>query len=219
MAAARKAPKRIIAVHADSHAMTTPTRAALVQLGYDLRDVDPSIHGSPAEPDLRIVDERRIDEIPAVEDDKHTPIVLLTGVRPITLADRQRDPRIVGRIARPAGLTPLYGLLQQGLEPTPRRVPRVETRLPARWIRSERLTIGSITSLSERGCLLRTAQQRLERGARMQVQFALPGAGLLSLAADCVHGTNNDVGLCFHEPAASIRNAIGGFVNDLLAAR
>ena len=167
---------------------------------------------------MRIVDERRFDEIPGLDADPETPIVVLTGVRPQSDTDAKRDPRIVGRIARPAGLTPLYGLLQQGLELTPRRFPRVSTRLPARWIRSDKLAIGAILSLSERGCLLRTAEASIERGTRMQLQFALPGAGLLSMSANCVHGSGGNIGLCFHRPPSSMRSAIGGFVSELLAA-
>jgi hypothetical protein len=219
MKARRKGPNRLIAVHANSRAMTSPTRGALGRLGYELVRADGErFHDSDPAPDMRIVDERLFDEIPSIEAEPSMPLVVLTGVRPLTDVSPQREPRIVGRIARPAGLTPLYGLLQQTLEDTPRRVPRVPTRLPARWVRCEKLSIGAILSLSERGCLLRTTEDAIEQGMRMQLQFALPGAGLLSMNARCIHGSGSDIGLSFHEPASSMRNAISGFVSELLSA-
>jgi hypothetical protein len=197
--------------------MTSPTRSALRRLGYEF--IRPEKAKTEINPELRVVDERQIDEIPTVDAEPNMPIVMLTGVRPLTNTDRDADPRIIGRIARPAALTPLYGLLQQALESTPRRVPRVPTRLPARWIRQDHLATGAIVSLSEHGCLLSTGEEQRLAGARMEIQFALPGAGLLSMAAQCVHQRGSDMGLCFQEPSSSIRRAIGGFVSELLCAR
>ena len=197
--------------------MATPTRSALRRLGYEF--IRPEKARGDFRPELRLVDERRLDELPDIDTEPSTPIVVLTGARALRDAQHDADPRIIGRIARPAALTPLYALLQQGLESTPRSVPRVPTHLPARWVRQDQHAIGAILSLSEGGCLLRTREDTITDGAGMQLQFALPGAGLISMAARCVHQRGADIGLSFQEPSSSIRRTIGGFVANLLCTR
>ena len=108
-------------------------------------------------------------------------------------------------------------MIQSTIERTPRRMPRVRTRLSARCVRSERRTIGTMLSLSEGGCLLRT-DDLLRKGSQVQLQFALPDYGLVSTRADCRYTHVGNAGLEFVEPPHDIRQSIGHFVTLQLAA-
>lgn len=209
---------RLIAVHAGARALLASTRSALTQLGYQLVAVDSEPGDDSSRPSLRIVDERNLSQVPAYHNEPGTPIVLLMGLRSRTPVNRSDDPRIIGRVTQPAALTPLYGLLQAGLEEYPRRVPRVTTRLPARWSRRSRSSTGAVVSLSEGGCLLRTSEKGIGVGTQVELDFSLPAAGQLSLAALCIHGRGADLGLRFRDAPCDARQAIGGFVSDALAA-
>ena len=188
-------------MHAGPRAVAAPTRTALGRLGYTLLTGNSA---DPVEPDLRIVDERELADAPLAKAEPKMPIVLLTAP---ASAPASTDSRIVGQLARPASLTPLYNLL-----------PRVPTELSARWISFEHQSVGAILSLSEHGCLMRTLHSGIERGELLKLQFALPGSELVSLSAECVHEAGVDVGLCFEEPTAIEQRAIGDFVSSTLTS-
>lgn len=71
-------------------------------------------------------------------------------------------------------------------------------------------------SLSKRGCLLRT-EESIQKGARLDLQFALPDYSLVSTEAECRYTQDGDIGLEFTAPPADIRNSIARFVTRQLA--
>jgi hypothetical protein len=107
-------------------------------------------------------------------------------------------------------------MIQSALEETPRRDPRIQTQLAARCIRANQRSIGAIISLSEGGCLLRTAD-RLRKGARLEIQFALPDFGLISTTAECRYVRRENAGLEFSQPSKDIKHTISHFVTLKLA--
>jgi hypothetical protein len=163
-------------------------------------------------PDLRIVDERRLDEIREDAGLSEVPIIVLSGRRGVSDA----DPRIVGAIARPAGLHEIYRLIQQTVEDTPRSTPRVATHLPARCRRGDREWRGAVLSLSESGCLLRTPEP-LSLGSQIDLSFDLPRAGTIETQAEPAYQLVPDTGLIFHRTPAASREAILSFVEESLA--
>jgi hypothetical protein len=233
----QRTTRHLIGLYVGSRALATGTRAELRALGYDLEPA-PSSQRDPKdwEPALRVVDERHLDRIPTPEEDRRTPVVVLTGARPLAVD----DPRIIGRALRPADTLSLYPLFQKALETHPRRVPRVPTQLPARCIRDDRRWPGAVLSLSEGGCLLRTTEA-MEPGIRFNLQFAIPGGQLITARARCVYseqtgeqtgslagelsaaptaasrGEQRSVGIQFCEPTAVDRRVIRGYVSQRLA--
>jgi hypothetical protein len=158
------------------------------------------------------VDERHLDRIPSPAEDPGTPIVTLTGPRPLEI----EDPRIVGQIRRPAGLVDLYRILQEALEDHPRRAPRAPTQLPARCIRSDRRWPGAVLTLSEGGCLLKSSEA-MPLGIDLKLQFALPMGEIVCARACCVHANGSETGLAFSALARAARERIGDFVTQRLA--
>jgi hypothetical protein len=73
-----------------------------------------------------------------------------------------------------------------------------------------------VLSLSEGGCLLRT-NEILKKGAKLDLQFALPEYGLVSTAAECRYVRRGDAGIEFKSPAPDIRQSIAYFVTRQLA--
>jgi hypothetical protein len=120
-------------------------------------------------------------------------------------------------VQRPAELVPLYQLIQEQLEEYPRRTPRVRTQLSARCVHADRRVVGAVVSLSENGCLFR-ANEDLDEGLRMNLQFAIPSVGLLSTRAECVRQERDAVGLVFTDPPLETRHCINDFVSHRLAA-
>jgi len=203
-----------IASYVGPRSFAPETRAALIGLGYPLTSGIALGRFDDAEvrPRLRLVDERQYERMPDFDADPDTPMVLLTGVR----AREIEDARIVGRIGRPAQLRELYPILQRTLEHTPRSAPRVRTQLAARCIRADHRWVGSVVSLSEGGCLFRSSEP-VARGARMNLQFALPGAEVVTARAICVHWREGEAGLAFSDTSEHLQSAIGGFVAHRLA--
>jgi hypothetical protein len=158
------------------------------------------------------VDERRLDEIREDAGLSEVPIIVLSGRRGVTGA----DPRIVGAIARPAGLHEIYRLIQQTVEDTPRSTPRVATHLPARCRRGDREWRGAVLSLSESGCLLRTPEP-LALGSQIDISFDLPRSGTIETQAEPAYQLVPDTGLIFHRTPAASREAILSFVEEALA--
>jgi hypothetical protein len=208
-------PRRILLTHAAPEAFTEMSRTILTKLGYAL--VTPEEFPDCAEslgrdiPDLRIIDERSLAEVP--EDGfPAIPIIVLTGRHGVTGA----DPRIVGAIRRPAGMHDLYRLAQEVLEDTPRTTPRIPTHFRARCYRDGNEWTGAVLSLSESGCLLRsTVPQML--GSRFTLSFTLPCIGTLDLEGEVTYQLVPDLGMTFHATSPSDRAAISDFIGRSLA--
>ncbi len=207
-------PRRIILTHAAPEAFTEMSRTILSKLGYTLVTPEefPACAASMGRdvPDLRIVDERSLAEVP--EDGfPSVPIIVLTGRHGVTGA----DPRIVGAVRRPAGMHELYRLVQEVLEDTPRTTPRVLTHFQVRCHCDGKEWTGAVLSLSESGCLLRSAEPQM-LGSRFTLSFALPRSGPLELEAEVTYQLIPDLGMSFHATSPSDREAISHFIQRSL---
>ena len=210
-----KLSHRVLVTHSAPDALAPITRVILGKLGYAI--LTPEEFETLAQsmdrvrPDLRIVDERNLFEVP--EDNPATPIIVLTGRHGTT----GMDTRIVGAVKRPAGLHELYRLLQQVLEDAPRTTPRVPTHLSARCSKNGRDWIGAVLSLSENGCLLRSSEPLL-LGSRMDLSFELPKAGAINLQAEVAYQLVPESGLIFLATLPTDRSAISEFVMSTITA-
>jgi hypothetical protein len=208
--------RRLIVTHAQPDAFAPLARSILTRTGYrivsveELSQLPPSIGGQ--RPDLRLVDERRLGELPDEGEDASIPIILLTGRHGVSGV----DPRIVGAVARPAGLHELYRLLQTVLEERPRSTPRVATHLPARCRRDGREWAASVLSLSENGCLLRCSEPVSLR-TEVEIEFPLPRAGSVWTPAEVAYQLPPDLGLVFYSTPAAVRHSIAEFVLESMA--
>ncbi len=207
-------PRRILLTHAAPEAFTEMSRTILTKLGYALVTPEefPACAASMGRdvPDLRIVDERSLAEVP--EDGfPSVPIIVLTGHHGVTGA----DPRIVGAVRRPAGMHELYRLVQEVLEDTPRTTPRVLTHFQVRCHCDGKEWTGAVLSLSESGCLLRSAEPQM-LGSRFTLSFALPRSGTLELEAEVTYQLIPDLGMTFHATSPSDRETISDFISRSL---
>jgi hypothetical protein len=209
-------PRRIFLAHTGSEAFSERSRVILSKLGYAI--VTPEEFEACAEftehgcPDLRIVDERSLGEVP--EDGfSEVPIIVLTGRHGATGV----DPRIVGAIRRPAGMHELYRLAQDVLEENPRSTPRIPTHLRARCTRDGKEWTGAVLCLSESGCLLRSTEPQM-LGARFLLHFVLPQTGSIAIDAEVTYQLLPDLGMTFHATSPSDRAAISGFIERSLTA-
>ena len=197
----------------DSHvgllAFAPNVRKAMEKLGYSLVDVD--AHDTSRPPDLRIADDRDPGSLPSSALDPRTPIVLLTGS-----SGSIHDPRVVGRVRRPAGLVDLYRVVQQAVETHPRSAPRVDTELSARLVRGDQSWSGVVMTLSERGCMAHTSEA-LVQGDRIRLQFTLPEFGMIDISARAVWSRGQCAGLVFTDADHRSRSAIDHYVGDRLA--
>ncbi|HEY5656913.1 MAG TPA: PilZ domain-containing protein [Myxococcota bacterium] len=190
------------------------TRAILTKLGYAILlpeeyEALENVAEAPLRPAMRLVDERQLAEIP--EESPCVPIVVISGCHGVTGA----DPRIVGAIRRPAGMHELFRLIQQVTEDTPRATLRIPTHLAARCRKDGREWRLTVLSLSENGCLVRSPEPLL-LGAQLELEFTLPRAGDIQLAAETAYQLLPDVGLIFHATRTSDREAISRFVSETL---
>ena len=213
-------PSRLLVSYARTEAYVELTAVILGRLGYQLLDSEEYDASLPEggergidapKADLLIVDERRLGEIP--ESEEGIPIVLITGRHGVTGA----DPRVAGAVKRPVGLHDLYRLTQQILEDTPRSVPRIATHLTARCKRQGREWKGTVLSLSENGCLLRSPED-LQLGSELEIVIELPKFGRVTLWADSAYQLVPDNGLVFSSLVAADRTALSNYVKDVLAA-
>jgi len=209
-------PHRIIVSHAPPEAYATMTRPILAKLGYAIL-VPEEFEAVAAEaedlrPAIRIVDERQLAEIPDESDG--LPIVVLTGRHGVTGA----DSRIVGAIRRPAGMHELYRLIQQVMEEAPRSTPRVPVHLPACCLQDGREWWGTMLSISENGCLLRSPEP-LMLGAHFEMIFALPREGEIRCEVETAYQLLPDMGIIFHGLPTTQRNAISRYVVEALGAK
>ena len=208
--------RRLLVTHAQPEAFAPLARSILARTGYRIVSVEELDQLPPSiglrRPDLRLVDERRLGEVPEDGEGGNVPIILLTGRHGVSGV----DPRIVGAVARPAGLHELYRLVQMVLEESPRNTPRVPTHLPARCRRDGREWTASILSLSENGCLLRCAEPVTLR-TEVELEFALPRAGSLWTPAEVAYQIPPDLGLVFYSTPAAVRRSIAEFVLESMA--
>ena len=215
MAKQRKA-RRLIISYAHSEAYVPLARVILARMGYPIIPAEEGEDLPTADrvrtPDLRIVDERRLGEIPEDDEISEVPMIVLTGRHGVSGI----DPRIIGAVARPAGLHEIYRLIQQTIEDTPRSTPRVATHLPARCRRGEREWRAAVLSLSENGCLLRTPEP-VSLGSQIEISFDLPRTGTIETKAESAYQLLPDTGLIFHRTPAAFREAILSFVEESLA--
>jgi hypothetical protein len=209
-------PRRTLVVHAGPEAFAPMTRVILARLGYAMiapEEYEAQLDSGEIErADLRLVDERRLAEVPD-EPSGAVPIVMLCGRHGVTGA----DPRIAGAVKKPAGLHEIYRLAQQILEERPRSTPRVPVHLPARCVRGGREWLAVLLSLSENGCLLRTPEPLL-LGSQVQLRFDLPRHGMVCVDAETSYQLVPDFGIVFSGTAAADRAAIGRYVREALVA-
>ncbi|MFK7896171.1 MAG: PilZ domain-containing protein [Myxococcota bacterium] len=208
---------RRIALCLTENSLAHQVQDALQNLGYTLLDLDLDHEAAKSGEDARLwlVDENRLSEVPDLERRPEIQIALLSD--PADCDERlPRDTRVFARVPKPGRLTPVYEMLQTALEGTPRRLPRVETRISARCISDQSRSMGAVLSLSEGGCLLRS-QEGFQRGARIELQFALPAFGLVTANAECRYAKGTDLGLAFPEAGQETRSAIAHFVTAQLA--
>jgi hypothetical protein len=207
--------KRVVASYVSPHAYAPRTRAALVGLGYHV--IAAATRGrfddDHWKPDLRIVDDRHFDKLPAEDYLPQTPIIVLSGGR----SRHWRDRRVVGEVSRPAGLGDLYPLLQEALEATPRRAARAPTQLPARCSRADQRWMGAITWLSSAGCLFRSASD-ITAEADFNLLFPLPRGRMVHTRARVKCRVGDEVGMEFHGAPERSQQAIADFVAERLAA-
>jgi hypothetical protein len=125
------------------------------------------------------------------------------------------DLRIVGAVQRPAGMHELYRVIQEVLEDTPRSAPRLPVHLRAHCSRDGHEWTGTLLSLSEGGCLLRsTAPQNL--GVTFTLRFSLPRTGPLVLDAEVTYQLVPDLGLTFQSTSPTDRESITNFIQRSL---
>lgn len=187
---------------------------ALRALGYTMIDLDSDrvTEETRTSCGLWLVDEERLAELPEAAAESDRRILLITSAR----SSHGQDDRVFASTRRPARLGAVYEMIQSALESTPRSAPRIKTQLSARCIRGDQRSIGAVLSLSEGGCLLRSGE-RLARGAKVNLQFALPTYGLISTRAECRYARETDAGLAFSDSSADVRHSIAHFVTTQLA--
>ncbi|MFO0688549.1 MAG: PilZ domain-containing protein [Myxococcota bacterium] len=206
---------RRIGVRIGPRSLAPRVLEALRALGYTMVDLDSERLPETTRESCRLwlVDQERLPELPGPDEAADRRILLVASPR----SGACEDPRIFATTRRPARLGAVYEMIQSALESTPRSAPRVRTQLSARCIRGDQRSIGAVLSLSEGGCLLRSGE-RLSRGTRVRLQFALPSFGLISTQAECRYARETDAGLAFSESGSDVRHTIAHFVTAQLAA-
>ncbi len=208
--------RRVLVLHGAPDLFSGTDRLVLARLGYAIFTPEEfEDHGRTLDrprPDLRLVDERQLGEVPE-ETGTTVPIVALTGRHGVTGV----DPRIVGALPRPPGMHDVYRVAQQVLEDSPRATPRIPVHLAATCRRQGKEWRGVVLSLSENGCLLRTPEP-LMLGSRLEVSFRLPKVGDLELEAETGYQLVPDFGLVFHATAPADRAAILDYVTQALTS-
>jgi hypothetical protein len=210
--------RRLLVSYARPEAISLQTRAILSHLGYAIVPED-QVASLPEPqagrgPDLRIVDEARLEDVPPDPEGLAVPIILLTGRDGV----RSADSRIVAALPRPAGLHELYRLVQQVLEETPRSTPRIRTVLDARCRQEGREWPASLLSISENGCLMHSSEPLL-LGSQVELSFDLPDGPSIETCAETAYQLPPNLGLVFHQTPAQARRAIQAFVTAQLDAR
>ncbi len=192
--------------------MTPGTAQALGALGYAI--VSGRVAVGPRAPaaEAIVVDERDLGGVLAERETGPGRIVVARGRRADPGA--AGDPRIVGQVSRPADLGELYRVLQSALEATPREAPRVATGLPADCVSGGRRWTGEVLSLSENGCLLRSAEE--VAAGRLTLRFPLPRGRMIWTRGVVVRHEDERLAVAFEAMAPSQRAAISAYVKSRL---
>jgi hypothetical protein len=208
------ARRGIIASHVPPEAFEPDACLALQNLGYEIvpAGAPSGVAGRPIRGDLRIVDEASLGRI-ADEDSEPVPSIILTREPAPLPADR----RVVASLMRPARFQELYFAVQKAIEATPRSHPRIATALAARCAYGNRACTGIVLSLSEGGCLFRSADEPPQE-RETSLQFPLPDPGLISTRARHVGRRESDLGLEFRSLPPEFRTAISQYVMSRLIA-
>jgi hypothetical protein len=204
-----------IASHVALEAFEPDVWRALRSLGYEIVPARPpsGTRDQPTQPDLWIADEEGFGQI-AGEESASAPIIILTRQPAPPPANR----RVIASLTRGAPFQELYAAIQQAIERTPRRHPRITTALAARCVYEDRTCTGLVVSLSEDGCLFRSPDG-LSWKRETNLQFPLPRPGLISTRARQVHQRENDLGFAFQGLPPDSRFAISQYVMDRLIGK
>ena len=206
--------RRWIVSLARPNAYVPMARTILSRLGYaivPLEEWEDSSELLKHAPELCLVEERRLGDLPCDRDFAEVPIIALTGRAGVTVS----DPRVIGGVSVPAGLHELFRLLQQALEEHPRFSPRVPTEIPARIRQRDREWTAPLLSLSENGCLIRS-QEPLALDTPMEITFELPRLGRVSTRAEPTYQLLPDTGVVFARTTPGHRRSIQIFVEQHL---
>jgi hypothetical protein len=215
----RPLPRKRLVAYAHRGAFAPWSLRILAKLGYEIQlaeELDALASASTLQtqrPDLWIADERRVAEVPDDAESRGIPLVVLTG----RTGAVGGNPRVAAAVRRPAGLHDLYRVFQELREDRPRGALRVATHLPARCRQDDREWTGSVVSLSENGCLLRSGEA-LPLGSHLDIEFPLPKVGLVETEAEAAYQLPPDLGLVFHATTSEARTAISEYVIDALSA-
>jgi hypothetical protein len=206
------ARRALIASHVPPEAFERGACRALENLGYEIVPAGEPFGAAdrPIRGDLRIVDEASLGRI-ADEDAEQVPVIILTREPAPLPADR----RVIASLTRPALFRDLYAAIQTAIEATPRSHPRIATTLPARCAYDERACTGVVISLSEGGCLFRSADVPPQE-RETSLQFPLPAPGLISARARHVDRRDGNLGLAFQDLGSESRAAISRYVMNRL---
>ncbi len=214
-------PRTSVAVHAPDRAFAPGVLTALTRLGYNLVSLKTAVRqdgeNGPLAPRLRIVDDRRTEELLSNRDD--LPVILLTGARgDAALRGSGLESLVIGVVRRRARLAAVYELLQAAFEPRPRSVPRVADALPARATHGAESWAGAIRSISEKGCLLQSTSP-LQEDAPVELCFPLADQGLVQIPAQPSYTAGDRTGLVFDEAIPeTTRRALAEYVTTRLAS-
>ena len=211
-------PCRTAVAYASAENFAENTIRILARLGYDI--VSPerfeALRDGPGgdpdrQPDLFIVDESRLCELPESDSSRDVPVVVVVR----SDAALEGDSRVVASVKPPIGMHDLYRVLQLVLEDRPRATPRIRTELPGVCRRSGREWNATVVSLSENGCLLRSSEP-VPLGSKLQLAFEVPGSGTVHIEAEMAYQLLPDLGLVFSSVAPRIREVVAHHVAESL---
>ncbi len=188
------------------------TADALRALGYAIVPERAALGQAAAVAEAVVVDERDLGSLLAGSEATPGRIVVARASRGPRSAPE--DPRIVGQVSRPADLAELYRVLQSALEATPREAPRVATELPVDCSLGRRRWTGALLSLSETGCLLRSAEEVASE--RLNLRFPLPLGRMIWTRGRVVRREGERLAVAFEAMAPSQGAAIRGYVQSRL---
>ena len=178
-------------------------RSLLWKLGYAVLPAE-----EVTDPELRIVRDDRLAEVAKLAP---LPMILITDRR----QPETGDARVTGTVRRPAGVPPLYRLMQSALEDHPRTVPRVTAALKAR---ASNDTYGydlEVRSLSENGCLLAGPKlPALDTTWNLHVEF--PWGEKIDVTAIVSYEQGGNVGALFQSMTLATRERLAKLVARLL---
>ena len=197
------AGKRRIASYALERDYAPFARSLLWKLGYAVLPAE-----EVSDPELRIVREDRLAEIAKLPP---LPMILITDRR----QPESGDARVTGTVRRPAGVPPLYRLMQSALEEHPRAVPRVTSALKARASNDVYTYDLEVRSISENGCLLAGPKlPALDTTWNLHVEF--PWGEKIEVIAIVSYEQSGNVGALFQSMTLATRERVAKLVARLL---